>query len=94
MSNRKFLIEFYSIQHYGIPSRTLIAKAPTNFRKYLLDTALPLAKSAMNIKLAAAAATVSIVNEPICNENEETLVTKAVIRTSRHGVLFLELARN
>lgn len=69
-----------------------MARAPTNFRKYLPNAALPLAKSAMNIRLVAVAATVPIANEPICNENEETSVTEAVIRTSLTGYCSPELA--
>lgn len=61
--------------------------------KNLPNAASPLANSAVNIRLAAVAATVPIANEPIYNENEETWVTEAVIRTSLAGVvLFLESA--
>lgn len=70
-----------------------MAKATTNFRKYLPNAASPLAKSAMNITLAAVAAAVPIANEPICNENEETSVTEAAIRISLTEYCFLELAR-
>lgn len=61
-----------------------MTKVSTNFRKKknLPNAALPLANSAMNIRLAAVAAAVLIANGPICNvrENEETSVTEALIR--------------
>lgn len=59
-----------------------MTKVSTNFRKNLPNAPSPLANNAMNIRLAAVAVTVPIANEPICNENEETTVTEAVIRIS------------